>query len=50
MQAGDVLLAINGRPVASVDEARSEVARAQSSVALLVQRGSDKVFVAIRLS
>jgi serine protease Do len=50
MQAGDVLLAVNGRSVASVDEARSAVAQAQTSVALLVQRGSDKLFVAIRLS
>ncbi len=49
MQAGDVLLSINGKPVASVDQARDVVASASRSVALLVQRGHEKVFVAIRL-
>lgn len=50
MQAGDVLLSINGRPVASVEQARSALAEARKSVALLVQRGSEKIFVAIRLT
>ena len=50
MQAGDVLLSINGKPVASVDQARTAVAGASRSVALLVQRGNEKIFVAIRLT
>lgn len=39
MQAGDILLSINGPPVASVDQARAAVAGASRSAALLVQRG-----------
>lgn len=38
VQPGDLLLAINGTPVASVEQARSLVARAGKSVALLLQR------------
>ena len=50
MQAGDVLLSINGKPIASVEQARAAVAAATRSVALLVQRGTEKIFVAIRLT
>lgn len=51
MQPGDVLLAINGKPVGSVEQARAAVAGAGASrsVALLVQRGAEKIFVPIRL-
>ena len=50
VQAGDVLLSINGRPISSVEQARAAVAGASRSVALLVQRGNEKIFVAIRLT
>jgi serine protease Do len=51
MQPGDVLLAINGQPVGSIEQARAAVAGAGASrsVALLVQRGLEKLFVPIRL-
>jgi serine protease Do len=47
--AGDVLLAVNGTPVSTPEQARSAVARADKSVALLIQRGEDKIFVPVRL-
>ncbi|MES2183934.1 MAG: Do family serine endopeptidase [Pseudomonadota bacterium] len=49
VQAGDVLLAVNGTPVKSVEQVRSVVAGAAKSVALLIQRGDDKIFVPVRL-
>jgi serine protease Do len=49
VQSGDVLLAINGTPVRSVDQARSEVAHSGKSVALLIQRGNDRIFVPVQL-
>ncbi|KQP36367.1 Do family serine endopeptidase [Pseudorhodoferax sp. Leaf274] len=49
VEAGDVLLAINGTPVGSTEQARAAVARADKSVALLIQRGEDKIFVPVRL-
>lgn len=49
VQAGDVLLAINGTPARSVDQVREVVAKADKSVALLIQRGEDKIFVPVRL-
>ncbi len=49
VQAGDVLLAINGTPVKSIDQVREVVAKSDKSVALLVQRGDDKIFVPVRI-
>ncbi len=49
VQPGDLLLAINGTPVTSVEQARSLVARAGKSVALLVQRDGERIFVPVRL-
>ncbi|MDT8997778.1 Do family serine endopeptidase [Paucibacter sp. APW11] len=49
VRPGDVLLAINGTPVSSVEQVRSVVAGAEKSVALLVQRGNQKIFVPVRL-
>jgi serine protease Do len=49
VRPGDVLLAVNGTPVTSVEQVRSVVAGAEKSVALLVQRGKDKIFVPVRL-
>jgi len=48
IQPGDVLLAINGKQLTSVEHAHSITAEAADPVALLVQRGEEKVFVAIR--
>ena len=49
VEAGDVLLAVNGAPVTSVEQVRTVVARAGKSVALLIQRGEDKIFVPVRI-
>ena len=50
VQAGDVLLAINGTPAQSVEQVRDVVAKATNkSVALLIQRGEDKIFVPVRI-
>ncbi len=49
VQQGDVLLAVNGTPVKSVEQVRSVVASASKSVALLIQRGEDKIFVPVRI-
>jgi serine protease Do len=49
VRAGDVLLSVNGRPVASVDQVRDVVGKATKSVALLIQRGDDKIFIPVRI-
>ena len=48
IQAGDVLLSINGTPAKSVDQVR-EVAVKAKSVALLIQRGNSRIFIPVRL-
>ena len=50
VQPGDLLLAVNGKPVASVEEVRGLVAKSGRSAALLIQRGEDKIFVPVNLS
>ena len=45
-----MLLAINGKPVQSVEEVKSVMAGKPKSVALLVQRDGDKIFVPVKLS
>ena len=49
VQPGDVLLSINGRPVSSVAQVRDVVGKSTKSVALLIQRGSDKIFIPVRI-
>ncbi|MGH8820116.1 MAG: PDZ domain-containing protein, partial [Rhodoferax sp.] len=49
IQSGDVLLSINGTPVNSVAQVRSVVAKAGDSVALLIQRGDNEIFVPVQL-
>jgi serine protease Do len=44
-----VLLAINGRPVQSVDTVKQVLNGKPKSVALLVQRDGDKIFVPVNL-
>ena len=50
IQAGDVILALNNQPVKSVDQLRRLVDRSRGSVALLIQREGNKLYVPIRLS
>ena len=49
VQAGDVLLAINGVPARDTAQVRAAMAKAGKSVALLIERNGDKIFVPVRL-
>jgi len=49
IEPGDVLISVNGRTVNSVDQVRDVVAKASKSVALLIQRGSDRIFIPVRI-
>jgi serine protease Do len=49
VEAGDVLLSINGMPVKSIDQVRAAVAKSEKSVALLILRGSDRIFVPVNI-
>jgi hypothetical protein len=43
VQQGDVLLAVNGTSVRSVEQVREAVAKSDKSVALLIQRGEQRI-------
>jgi serine protease Do len=47
LQAGDVVLGVNGAGVASVADLKREVARAGHSVALLIQRDDRQIYVPV---
>jgi serine protease Do len=47
LQAGDVVLGVNGSGVSSVAELKREVARAGHSVALLIQRDEAQIYVSV---
>ncbi|MEY4563604.1 MAG: hypothetical protein RLZZ618_2881 [Pseudomonadota bacterium] len=49
INAGDVLLAVNGRPVNSIDEVRGVLGSKPKSVALLVERDGERIFVPVNL-
>jgi len=49
IQPGDVLLSINGRPVQSVEQVKSVLQSKPKSVALLVQRDGEKIFVPVNV-
>ena len=49
VQSGDVLLAINGTPVKDVEQVRAAMAHAGKSMALLIERDGDKIFVPVHL-
>jgi serine protease Do len=49
VQPGDVLLSVNGHAVNSVSDVREVVAKSDKSVALLIQRGEDRIFIPVRL-
>jgi serine protease Do len=49
LQAGDVLLGVNGTGVTSVADLKREVARAGHSVALLIQREDAQIYIPVDL-
>src|SRR6185503_8020790 len=49
IQAGDVVTAVNGKPVKSVEELRAVADKAKGAVAILVRRGEDSIFVPIEI-
>jgi serine protease Do len=49
IQPGDVILAVNGRPVTSVDQLKQMIAQAGNSIALLIQRDNSQIFVPVDL-
>lgn len=49
VEPGDVLISVNGRAVNSLDQVRDVVAKANKSVALLIQRGSERIFIPVRI-
>ena len=50
IQPGDVVLSANGRPVRNVEDLRAIVKDSKELVALLVQRGSARIFVPVELA
>ena len=49
LQAGDVVLGVNGSGVATVADLKREVARAGHSVALLIQRENAQIYIPVDL-
>ena len=49
IQPGDVLLAVDGKPVASVEQVRQAVSGDRRAAALLIQRNGDRLFVPVPL-
>lgn len=49
IEPGDVLVSVNGRAVNSLEQVRDVVGKASKSVALLIQRGSERIFIPVRI-
>jgi serine protease Do len=49
VQPGDVILALNNQPVKTADQLRRLIDRSRGTVALLIQRQGNKIYVPIRL-
>ena len=49
IEPGDLLLAINGKPASSVEAVKKVLDNKPKSVALLVQRNGEKIFVPVKL-
>ncbi len=49
IHSGDVLLAVNGTPVKTVEQLRALIAKSDKSMALLIQRGHDRIFVPVHM-
>ena len=49
IRPGDLLLAVNGKPVSSAEDVRELIDASDRSAALLIQRGGDRIFVPVHL-
>lgn len=49
LQAGDIVLSVNGTPVANIGALMTEIDAAHGNVALLVQRGGTRLYVPIEI-
>ena len=49
VQAGDVLLAVNGSKVQNVEQVRAMLGKSTKSLALLIQRDGNQIFVPVPL-
>ena len=49
IRPGDVVTAVNGRPVKSVEDLRAVAEKAKGTVALLVRRGESSIFVPVEV-
>ena len=49
IESGDVILSLNGTAVTGVEQLRNLVSKAGKNVALLVERGDEKIFVPVNL-
>ncbi|MEI6002813.1 DegQ family serine endoprotease [Paraburkholderia bengalensis] len=49
IQPGDVILAVNGRPVSNIEQLKQAVSSAGNSIALLIQRDNSQIFVPVDL-
>jgi serine protease Do len=49
IQPGDIVLAANGQRVTSVEQLRSLVGKSHGHVALLIQHGSERIFVPVQV-
>jgi serine protease Do len=49
IRPGDIVLSANGKPVHDIEELRAAVAKSKQHVALLVQRGDNRLFVPVEL-
>ena len=48
VQPGDVLLAVNGKPVNSIDEVRGVLKGKPKNIALLIERDGERIFLPVR--
>ena len=49
IQSGDLVLAVNGTPIQSVEQLRALVAKSGKTLALLIQRNDGKIFIPVDL-
>lgn len=49
VQAGDIILSVNGHPVTSIEALKAELAKNSKQVAILISRGDQRLFVPVDL-